>query len=147
MSCASSGDSSAAEPVWVLPEVVLIIHSRQLAEHGGDSGIRDPGLLESALARPSNRLRYEPGCSLARLAAAYASGLAGNHPFVDGNKRVAMVVSLLFLRFNGLVLEAEPAEKYLTFMRLAAGELSEEELGRWLAERVTPVLAGRGRGV
>lgn len=116
----------------------MLIHSRQLAEHGGDSGVRDPGLLESALDRPLNRLRYEPDCSLARLAAAYAAGLAGNHPFVDGNKRVAMVVALLFLRLNGLILEAEPAEKYLTFMRLAAGELSEEQLGDWLAGRVRP---------
>ncbi len=121
------------EPVWVRDDVVLAIHRRQLAEHGGGAGIRDDGLLASALARPKNLLAYsdeEP--DLAALAASYAYGVARNHPFVDGNKRTAYVTCRTFLVLNGRDLEASREEKYLAFLRLAEGELSEDELAAWI---------------
>ncbi|MFQ5591969.1 MAG: type II toxin-antitoxin system death-on-curing family toxin [Phycisphaerae bacterium] len=127
-----------AEPVWVRDDVVLAIHRRQLAEHGGTEGIRDRGLLESALASPKNRFAYAAGeTDLAALAAAYAFAIAQNHPFVDGNKRTALVVCRTFLRLNGLDLTASQAEKYETFMRLACGELSEDELAAWIRKRLS----------
>ena len=120
------------QPRWVLDEVVLAIHEQQLAEHGGAKGIRDQGLLASALARPKNIYYYQPhGATLPRLAAAYAFGLMRNHPLVDGNKRVALVVSLLFLRLNGLVLTAPMTDRFLVFMALAEGRMGEDELAAW----------------
>lgn len=119
--------------VWVREDVVLAIHLRQLAEHGGGEGIRDEGLLQSALARPQNLLAYSaPSPDLASLAAAYAYGIARNHPFVDGNKRTALIVARLFLLLNGMDLVATQEEKYSTFLALAAGELSEENLANWV---------------
>ncbi len=121
-----------SQPQWVLDEVVLAIHKQQLAEHGGSSGIRDKGLLASALARPKNLLNYDPDkATIPRLAASYAFGLARNHPFVDGNKRVALVVSLLFLKLNCMDLSAPMLERYQVFMALAEGSLSEDELSSW----------------
>ena len=121
---------------WLLTDVVLAIHKRQIAEHGGSDGVRDLGLLESALARPRNIAAYEPEADVARLGAAYAFGIAKNHPFVDGNKRTALVACRTFLMLNGYQLNATPAEKYLTFLSLAEGSLSEEELSDWLREKV-----------
>jgi death-on-curing protein len=124
-------------PVWIGKEVVLAIHKRQLAEHGGSEGLRDEGLLESALARPLNRQAYgDPSLTLAELAASYAFGLVRNHPFVDGNKRVAYVVCLLFLRLNGKHLVASGAEKYQVFLSLAQGTLGEEELASWIQKHL-----------
>jgi death-on-curing protein len=117
---------------WLLIDRVLAIHDRQIAEHGGSSGIRDIGLLESALARPQNIQAYESDIDIARLAAAYAFGIAKNHPFVDGNKRTAYVVMETFLIKNGFELEATPVEKYLTFLPLADGSLDEPGLAAWL---------------
>jgi death-on-curing protein len=114
------------------------MHKRQLAEHGGGEGIRDLGLLESALARPQNIHAYEPDADLAQLAAAYGFGVAKNHPFVDGNKRTALVATRTFLLINGYQLNATQAEKYLTFLSLAEGSLSEDELAQWLRERIVP---------
>lgn len=120
------------QPQWVLNEVVLAIHKQQLAEHGGSSGVRDEGLLASALARPQNLFNYEPDdASIPRLAACYAFGLARNHPFLDGNKRVALVVSLLFLKLNGIDLSAPMEERYQVFMALADGSMGEDELSAW----------------
>jgi death-on-curing protein len=120
------------KPLWVLDEIVLAIHKQQLAEHGGSTGIRDRGLLDSALARPKNLFNYEPEkATIPNLAASYAYGLARNHPFMDGNKRVALVVSLLFLRLNEMDLAVPLEERYKTFMALAEGALSEEELSTW----------------
>jgi death on curing protein len=122
-------------PVWIREDVVLAIHRRQLAEHGGGEGVRDLGLLDSALARPKNLVAYsdsQDGPDLATLAASYAWGLARNHPFVDGNKRTAYVVCRTFILLNGRDLEASPEEKYLTFLRLAEGRISEEELASWI---------------
>ena len=122
-----------ADVVWVREDVVLAVHLRQLAEHGGGEGIRDEGLLKSALARPQNLLAYgDPPPDLAGLAAAYAYGIARNHPFIDGNKRTALIVARLFLLLNGRNLLATQEEKYSTFLALAAGKLEEEELANWL---------------
>jgi len=128
------------EPVWVLDEAVLAIHGRQLAEHGGSVGVRDEGLLASTLARPKQSFAYGGAeATLSRLAAAYAYGIARNHPFVDGNKRPAFVVSLLFLQLNGLTLEASQEEKYEVFMALAAGGLDEPGLSSWIEKRAAPL--------
>ena len=113
------------------------INRAQIAEHGGEDGVRDQGLLESALTKPQNSYLYNLQASdTATLAAAYAFGIASNHPFIDGNKRTALVVCLLFLRLNGVDLFASEPEKYQIFMRLAAGELSEEELASWIASHI-----------
>jgi death-on-curing protein len=119
------------EPIWLRLEAILAAHDQQLAEHGGGAGIRDRGLLESALARPLNLHAYgEP--SLAKLAAAYAFGIAKNHPFVDGNKRTALVAAELFLGVNGYDLIADDVEVVKVFLALAAGEINEEELAAWI---------------
>jgi len=122
-----------AEPIWIDLEVVLAIHDEQLAEHGGQAGVRDRGLLESALARPRNPFGYGES-SLARLAAAYAFGISRNHPFLDGNKRTSLVVAELFLELNGLELAASDAACVSTFLSLAAGELTEDDLAHWVTE-------------
>ncbi len=123
----------AVEPVWVLERAVFAIHQRQIAEHGGSAGVRDAGLLDSALNRPKNLFYYsEVQPTRPALAAAYAYGIACNHPFVDGNKRTAFVVCETFLKLNGLAVVATQQEKYETFMALAAGRLSENELKSWL---------------
>lgn len=121
---------------WLLIDRVLAIHSRQIAEHGGDDGVRDLGLLEPAMARPLNIETYEPDADIARLAASYAFGIVKNHPFIDGNKRTGYVVMELFLIKNGFKLTASPADKYLTILQLAEGSLTEDELAAWLRERV-----------
>lgn len=119
------------EPVWVELDVVLAIHEEQIAEHGGGVGIRDIGLLESALARPLNLAAFgEP--DLAALAAAYAFGICRNHPFVDGNKRTAFVVCELFLALNGQALTAADGDCVSTILALAAGELDEGALTTWV---------------
>ncbi len=117
---------------WLRVDAVLAMHKRQIAEHGGDDGVRDIGLLESAMARAQNIAAYEPDADIARLAAAYGFGIAKNHPFVDGNKRTAFVATRTFLILNGFTLEASPAAKYTTFLQLAEGSLSEEELTDWI---------------
>ncbi len=116
--------------VWVESKVALVIHDEQLAEHGGAGGVRDPNAFESAMARPHNLAAYGTP-DAAALAAAYAFGLARNHAFVDGNKRTAFVVSELFLALNGLTLTADDAQCVLTFVALAAGDLTEDQLADW----------------
>jgi len=125
-------------PVWIRTDVVLAIHQRQLSEHGGAEGIRDVGLLESALARPRQLAAYsESTPDHATLAAAYAFDIAPNHPFVDGNKRTAFVVCRTYLILNGVDLEASREEKYTTFLSLAEGELSAEALAAWIREHLS----------
>jgi death on curing protein len=120
---------------WVALDVATAAHAEQLAEHGGGEGVRDMTLLESAMARPRNLAGYgRPDA--AALAAAYAYGIARNHPFVDGNKRIAAVVSETFLILNGYRLRATDAELVVAFVALAAGELSEEEMADWFRTRV-----------
>ncbi len=125
-------------PVWIGREVVLAIHDEQLAEHGGQPGVRDRGLLESALARPRNQFAYGEH-SIARLAASYAFGISRNHPFLDGNKRTSLVVAELFLELNGFELTATDAQCVTTFLQLAAGELTEEQLAEWIAAHSSAV--------
>lgn len=121
--------------VWVTVEVASAAHAEQLAEHGGGEGVHDNRLLESAMARPRNVAAYgKPDA--AALAAAYAHGIARNHPFVDGNKRIAAVVSETFLMLNGYRLAATDAELVVAFLALAAGELSEEETADWFRQRL-----------
>jgi death-on-curing protein len=121
------------EPIWVLTESVKAIHKRQLAEHGGRIGIRDPGLLESALARPKNAFLYSKGkSSIQSLAAIYAYAITKNHPFVDGNKRVALVACMLFLKLNKWNVLASQETLYTAFWDLAAGNVSEENFILWL---------------
>lgn len=124
------------EFVWILDEAVLAIHDEQLAEHGGLSGIRDLGAVESALARPRNLASYEQCKDLARLAAAYAYGIARNHGFSDGNKRTALVTMDLFLMLNGYELESSPAENVLTILGVADGTLSEDDLTKWIRNNI-----------
>jgi death-on-curing protein len=123
--------------MWIDLEVVLAIHDEQIAEHGGQSGVRDRDLLESALARPRNQFAYGEH-SLPRLAASYACGISRNHPFLDGNKRSSLVVAELFLDLNGLELTATDAECVTTFLQLAAGDLTEEQIAEWIAAHLAP---------
>lgn len=121
------------DPIWISKELTLAVHSRQLAEHGGLDGVRDEGMLESALARPRQQFAYAdstPG--IAALAAAYAFGIARNHPFIDGNKRTAYVICRTFLILNGFDFTASLEERYLVFLQLAAGELSEKDFVAWM---------------
>jgi death on curing protein len=121
--------------IWVALDVAIAAHAEQIAEHGGGEGIREAGLLDSAMARPQNLALYgDPDVS--ELAASYAFGIARNHPFVDGNKRTAAVVSETFLVLNGHVLTATDAELVITFVALAAGELSEDELTAWFRDHL-----------
>jgi death-on-curing protein len=116
------------------------MHDEVLMLHGGPEGVRDLGLLESALARPKNLFAYseQKDVSIARFAAAYAKGIIANHPFVDGNKRTAFTAALTFLKLNGLELTATKEDRVLTFWSLAAGELSEEQLALWFDRNTTP---------
>jgi death on curing protein len=123
--------------VWLLEETLTAIHHRQIAEHGGSEGLRDEGVLLSALARPQNLLAYgEPAPDLASLASAYAYGIARNHPFVDGNKRTALVAARTFLILNGVDIEATQDDKVLTVLSLAEGAISEDELADWIRKRI-----------
>lgn len=116
---------------WIAKSVVLAIHEQQIAEHGGTQGVRDIGLLESALARPQNLAAYgEP--DIVAMAAAYAFGIARNHPFLDGNKRTSYVVTRVFLSLNGLNVTADEATRLQVWLSLGAGNLTEEELAEWL---------------
>jgi len=126
---------TSREPQWLLESSVLAIHHEQLAEHGGLDGVRDPGLLSSALMRPRNLFAYTPDAAdLQALAASYAFGIARNHPFLDGNKRTAYVACRTFLIINGADFQASPSEKYDTFLALAEGQLTEDDLAAWLRE-------------
>ncbi len=126
------------EPLWMDLRDALAAHDLELAAHGGSAGVRDQGLLESALARPKNLLVYaERPSTLPQLAAAYAFGISANHPFLDGNKRTALVVSFAFLEVNGLEVIASQEDAYYTILALAAGELSEEQLGEWIARNIS----------
>jgi death-on-curing protein len=123
------------EPEWLSVDIILDIHSEQLALFGGPDGVRDLGLLESALARPINKFAYGES-NLAALAAAYAFGLAKNHPFVDGNKRAAFASIIVFLGLNGVDLVAPPEQATAVIMALAAGEIGEDDLARWIADNL-----------
>jgi death on curing protein len=121
------------EPAWVTYEQVIAIHSRQLRRFGGAPGLRDEGLLRSAIERPANKWHYEQA-GLAELAAAYGFGLAKNHAFVDGNKRIAFMTMMTFLRKNGVRFAPDQAQATAIIMALAAGEVSEESFARWIRD-------------
>ena len=121
------------EPLWLDINIILDIHSEQLALFGGPEGVRDLGLLESALARPLNRFAYGE-IDLAALASAYAFGIARNHPFIDGNKRTAFAAFLVFLGLNGIDFKVPPAEATAIILALAAGEVDEEAFTRWIKD-------------
>lgn len=123
------------DPIWISKELTLAIHSRQLAEHGGQDGTRDEGLLESALARPRQMFAYtDPTPDAAALAAALAYGIARNHPFIDGNKRTAYVACRTFMILDGIDMIAPLADRYAVFLGLAEGTVSEAQLAEWLRE-------------
>lgn len=126
------------EPEWLDIELVLDFHAEQLALFGGADGIRDRGLLESALARPINKFAYG-GTELAALAAAYGFGIARNHAFVDGNKRTALASMIVFLGLNGIDLDATQEEATAIIVGLAAGEIPEEILANWIADHMKPL--------
>jgi death-on-curing protein len=122
-----------SEPFWLTRQIIVAIHDEQLAIHGGTSGLRDEGMLESALDRPKNRWAYEQR-DLAQLAAAYAYGIARNHPFVDGNKRTSLLALYTFLGVNGIDFIVPEAEAAAMILALAAGEVSEDGLTRWIRD-------------
>jgi death-on-curing protein len=128
-------------PTWVPRVAVMAAHLEQLREHGGLQGIRDPNGLEAALARPEQKHWYQENVDLADLAAAYVYGLAKGHCFVDGNKRVALVVALIFLELNGFELAAEVTSDDLVAIMLAtaSGEIEESLLARWFREHIVPL--------
>ena len=123
------------EPDWLTLDDIIDAHDRQLAIFGGAAGIRDPGSLESAIDRPANKWRYEQ-TELPELAAAYAFGIVRNHPFVDGNKRAGFMAMVGFLRLNGIRFEPESSEATPTILALAAGELDEDGLARWIRDNI-----------
>jgi death-on-curing protein len=121
-----------SEPVWIREIDAIHLHTQQISLFGGSTGVRDLGLLQSALARPLNLWVYSDSRpSLPKLAATYASGISSNHPFLDGNKRTAMMVSFVFLDKNGLEVTATQEDAFHTVLALAAGELTEEQLAAW----------------
>ena len=125
--------SEADEPLWLTYEQAIAIHSAQLRRFGGAAGLRDEGMLRSALERPINKWRYEQA-PLAELASAYAFGLAKNHAFVDGNKRIAFMAMMTFLRKNLVPFAPDPAQSTSIILSLAAGEVSEDSLTRWIRD-------------
>ena len=129
-----------SEPEWLDLNIVLDFHAEQLALFGGADGMRDLGLLESALARPVNKFAYGE-TDLAALAAAYAFGVAKNHPFIDGNKRTALASIIVFLGLNGIDLDAPQEAATAIMLGLAAGEITEDYLGRWIADHSRPLEA------
>jgi death-on-curing protein len=121
------------EPIWLSVDLVVAIHGEQLREFGGPAGLRDPGMLESALGRPRNKWSFGEE-DLAMLAAAYAFGVARNHPFVDGNKRAALLSLITFLGLNGIDFEASNSEAVVMIQGLASGEIDEDGLARWIRD-------------
>ena len=125
--------------IWLDRAVIVAIHEMQLAEHGGAAGVRDAGLLDSALGKPLHLEAYgEPPPDAAALAASYGYGISRNHPFIDGNKRTGFVAAELFLRLNGLVLHADDTSSVLTMLAVAAGDITEGAFAAWLREHSAP---------
>ena len=128
------------EPIWINLRVIKAFHDRQINEHGGLRGLRNGGLLLSALSRPENAYHTsEPKPDIAELTAAYGFGLSKNHPFNDANKRTALIAMRLFLKLNGFDLAASAEEKYATIIRVAASEMSEAELAQWIRGKLREI--------
>ncbi len=131
------------EPRWLTRAIVLALHQESLVVFGGLGGVRDEGLAESALARPRNLLAYEPDVDLFDIAAAYGFGLARNHPFTDGNKRVAVLAVAVFLAINGMDFDPDEVDEVRTILALAAGELDQAGLAAWIRANTTGRTADR----
>ncbi len=127
-----------AEPKWLTTRMVLAIHDEQLAVFGGAQGLRDPGLLDSALAKARDRYEYERDAGIFRLAAAYCAGIVRNHPFVDGNKRTGLLCLQAFLALNGYRFRPAQEDEVQIILALAAGEVEETGLARWIAANAEP---------
>jgi death on curing protein len=125
--------------IWINQRMIMAVHDEQLAEHGGSTGLRDEGLLQSALGRPQNAAAYNDDADICTLAAACAYGLAKNHPFIDGNKRTAAVAMELFIELNGYKLTSTNVEGVIIMLKLAGGDMSEDELVAWLRKNVEAV--------
>ncbi len=126
------------EPRWVSLVYILSIHADQIRAHGGSLGLRDRGLLESALERPRNRFLHDPEADLPAITAAYGFGLSSNHPFLDGNKRVAFQAMYLFLGLNGFRIDAPEEDVVALILSLASGNLDESGLADWLRQHLSP---------
>ena len=124
------------EPVWLLKPAVLAVHSMMIARFGGSEGLRDEGLLDSALTRPLNLYHYEGCTELPRLAASYAAGIIQNHPFVDGNKRTGFIAAYMFLDLNGMTLQADEVSATAMTLSLASSEIDEADYAVWLAQNI-----------
>ena len=127
-----------SEPKWVTAAIATAIHDEAIYEFGGLPGLRDRGLLESALDRPRNLLAYEPTSSIFQLAATLCVGLAKNHPFNDGNKRTALLATRAFLYLNGYALEPQEDDEVITLIAVAEGSLAETDLAAWLSQNSKP---------
>jgi death on curing protein len=123
------------DPVWLAPDLPLVLHERLVDDFGGLTGVRDRGLLESAMARPRQFAAYGAP-SLVELAAAYAAAIVRNHPFIDGNKRVAFMLAYVFLARNGFPLKVDETAATRAMLDLASGDLSEQAFARWLADNI-----------
>jgi len=128
-----------SEPEWIEKTTLMLLVGETLADHGGARGIRDEGLLESALGRPQNLFAYEGVTDIARLAAAYGFGVAKNHPFIDGNKRAALIALMTFVELNGHVFKATQIEAFQTILALATGDVTELELAAWVRRNIEAV--------
>jgi death-on-curing protein len=135
----------SSEPRWISKKALLLLHEESLSDFGGARGLRDEGLLESALARPQNTHAYNPTATIAEIAAAYGSGIAKNHAFVDGNKRAAFLSIGLFLAINGYRLTASQVDAIETILAVAAGTVTEPELALWIAQNSKKRLSSRQR--
>ena len=124
------------EPVWLLKSAVIAVHNMLIARFGGIDGIRDEGLVDSAVARPANLYHYERCSNVSQLAAAYADGIIQNHPFVDGNKRTGFMAAFMFLDLNGKTLHADEVTAAGMTLSLAASDIDEKEYAAWLAENI-----------
>ena len=125
------------EPNWIDEQIVRLLHGRLLALHGGSAGVRDDGLLQSALARPKQHLAYAEAIDLTQLAALYTAGIVRNHPFIDGNKRTGFVVGVLFLELNGYAFKADEAEAAQAVIALASGAMDDQGYAAFLAANAT----------
>lgn len=130
-------DKRPSEPRWLTRSHLLYIHSQQIAEHGGDDGVRDEALLDSALSRPRNTFEYSEEATLAELATDYAFGVTRNHPFVDGNKRTSLLAAFIFLEINGLTLDVDEMEAADRVIALSSGEIGRDSFASWLADNVS----------
>ena len=130
-----------AEPVWLSREEIAYLHESSIRQFGGSHGVRDEGLIASAIARPGNLWSYDPDADVAALAAAYAFGLAKNHGFIDGNKRIGFLAMGAFLHINGWRLNAGEPEAAVVMLELASGGRTEQDLAAWLRTRIEPIAA------